>query len=372
MLSVFCAPSRYVQGREATKFLGDEMQKLGLAERTLIIASRSARRHLDSVWSKTFADVGMEFSVHDFGGECSRPEIDAAKKVAKDAGARVIVGAGGGKVLDAARAVASELELPIVNCPTLASSDAPCSALSVVYTADGEFDNYIFYKRNPDLVLVDTSVIAQAPARYLVAGMGDALATWFEADTVIAAGKKNQLGGRTTLSAGALAKLCYETLLNDGLAALRSVESKSVSPALERLVEANTLLSGLGFESGGLAIAHSVHNGLTTAAQTHPFMHGEKVAFGLLVQLVVEGKPQMLIDEVMKFSASVGLPITLADIGMNDPWAITVRTVAERACAPGETAHNEPFEVTPDLILDGISLADALGRSWKSSHPILN
>src|SRR5581483_1031722 len=119
---------------------------------------------------------------------------------------RVIIGAGGGKILDAVRAAADDLNLPIVNCPTVASSDAPCSALSVVYTDGGEFDRYIFYRRNPDLVLVDTAIVAKAPARLLVAGMGDALATWFEADTVFNARKANQVGGRATISAHALAK----------------------------------------------------------------------------------------------------------------------------------------------------------------------
>ena len=52
--------------------------------------------------------------------------------------------------------------------------------------------------------------------------------------------------------------------MNDGVAAARDVEVDALTPALERVVEANTLLSGLGFESGGLCIAHAVHNGLTT------------------------------------------------------------------------------------------------------------
>ncbi len=268
-------------------------------------------------------------------------------------------------MLDTARAVASELELPIVNCPTVASSDAPCSALSVVYTEDGQFDHYKFYKRNPDLVLVDTSVVAKAPARLLVAGMGDALATWFEAKTVIAAKKKNQLGGAPTLSAEALAKLCYETLLNDGVAALQAVRAHAVTPALERLIEANTYLSGLGFESGGLAIAHSVHNGLTTVAQTHNYYHGEKVAFGLLVQLVAEGVETSVIEEVLDFSCSVGLPVTLQELDIKELSDSSLQKVAQRASAPGETAHNEPFEVTPQIIADAIKAADSLGQYWK-------
>lgn len=363
MLQLFCAPARYVQGRDATAVLGGEMQHLGLVGPALVIAGATARARLEPIWSHTFATAGIAYSVRTFGGECSRREIDAGVSDARGLGCSVIVGVGGGKCLDAARAVAAELDLAVVNCPTLASSDAPCSALSVVYTDDGEFDRYLFYKRNPDLVLVDTSIVAAAPARYLVAGMGDALATWYEARTVIAAHRPNQLGGGTTMAAGALARLCRDTLFADGGAAKAAVQAGSVTPALERIVEANTLLSGLGFESGGLAIAHSVHNGLTVADGTHAFLHGEKVAFGLLVQLIVEGCADTEIDDVVSFSRSVGLPVTLADVGLHDPPTEVIEAIAERTVADGETAHNEPFPVTPAMILDGIRAADARGRS---------
>src|SRR5919205_1191320 len=124
---------------------------------------------------------------------------------ALELGARTIVGAGGGKVLDTARAAAADLKLPVVNCPTVASSDAPCSALSVIYTDEGVFQEYRFYRKNPDLVLVDTQVIAQGPVRLLVAGMGDALATWFEARTCVAGHVKNMRGRGSTRSALGLA-----------------------------------------------------------------------------------------------------------------------------------------------------------------------
>jgi glycerol dehydrogenase len=234
----------------------------------------------------------------------------------------------------------------------------------VIYTEEGVFQEYRFYRKNPDLVLVDTAVIAQTPPRLLVAGMGDALATWFEARTCVAGSVKNMRGGGSTRSAAALAELCYRTLIEDGAAALRAVETKVVTPALERLVEANTLLSGLGFESSGLAAAHAVHNGLTAAAGTHRYLHGEKVAFGLLVQLVLEGAPRVTVEQVLTFSSEVGLPITLAQIGLAELPADILIQVARRATAPGETIHNEPFEVTAEMVADAVLAADALGRQW--------
>jgi glycerol dehydrogenase len=195
--------------------------------------------------------------------------------------------------------------------------------------------------------------------------MGDALATWFEAKTCVAGSVRNMRGGGSTVSALALAELCYRTLLADGAVALQSVSSQVVTPALERLVEANTLLSGLGFESSGLAAAHAVHNGLTAVPETHDYFHGEKVAFGLLVQLVLEGAPRATLDEVLSFSSEVGLPITLADIGLPGVSRNRVGPIAERATLPGETIHNEPFEVTAPMVADALLAADSLGRAWR-------
>lgn len=360
MLKVFCSPSRYVQGPLATDELGEQMSTIGLDGPAYIVASGRAVRSLSARWQRTLERAGISYQIGEFGGECCDPEID--KHVDRAERARVIVGVGGGKTLDTARAVAGRLGVPVVNCPTLASSDAPCSALSVVYTTEGVFDRLIFYPTNPDLVLVDTSLVARAPARFLVAGMGDALATWYEARTVMEAGKANQVHGGTTLAAGALAQLCCRTLYADGQAALAAVAANAVTPALERIVEANTLLSGLGFESGGLAIAHSVHNGLTTAQATHSFLHGEKVSFGLVVQLVVEGRPVAELDQVIRFCRAVGLPTTLAELHLRADDEPTLQTIAERTVAPGENAHNEPFDVTAEMIFDGIRAADGYAR----------
>jgi glycerol dehydrogenase len=366
MLSVFCSPTRYTQGRNATESLGQEMAKLGLDASALILAGNSAITLLADVWKRSLSEAKIPYSIHRFGGECSILEIERVKQSVVQNGAKVVVGAGGGKVLDTARAVASDLNLPVINCPTVASSDAPCSALSVVYTEDGLFQEYRIYRRNPDLVLVDTQVIAQAPARLLIAGMGDALATWFEAKTCVDGHVRNMRGGASSQTALAIAELCYRTLLNDGADALAAVRAKSVTPALERLIEANTLLSGLGFESSGLAAAHAVHNGLTSAPGTHPFFHGEKVAFGVFVQLVLEGKSRSVFNEVHEFATSVGLPTKLADIGLAGVSCEILDRIATRTTAPGETIHNEPFEIRPEMVANAIRVADELGRTRRS------
>lgn len=364
MLKIFCAPSRYTQGPDATRLLGQELSTLGLVGPALIVAGRSARRLLEARWVETFAESGLRYEVLEFAGECTADEIRRGNAVARAMGAKLIIGAGGGKVLDAARAMAADLELPVVNCPTIASSDAPCSAVSVIYTNQGLVEEYRIYRRNPELVLVDTTVIAQSPVRPLVAGMGDALATWFEARVCAEAGVRNMRGGASTRTALALAELCYKTLLADGRAAMEAVARGEPNPALERLVEANTLLSGLGFESSGLAAAHAIHNGLTEAAGTHDRMHGEKVAFGVITQLMLEAQPESVVAEVLGFSHSVGLPITFAEIGLPNPEPDLLDMMARRATIPGETIHHEPFPVTPHKVVAAMRAANDAGAAF--------
>lgn len=157
----------------------------------------------------------------------------------------------------------------------------------------------------------------------------------------------------------------YDTILENGRPAKLAVERGVATEAVERVVEANTLLSGIGFESGGLAAAHSFHDGVTALGETHRFYHGEKVAFGVIVQLVLENRPAALVDEILRFCIDVGLPVTLADIGVTDATEEKVRRVAEVTAGPEETIHSEPFPVTPDIVYSAIVAADALGADAK-------
>ncbi|MGA1056808.1 MAG: glycerol dehydrogenase [Phycisphaerales bacterium] len=364
MHAVFCAPLRYTQGPDATQRLGAEIVGLGLSGPALVVTSPSPRKRLEPVWKATLGDAAIPFQVHGFAGECTDAEIARIVHAARECRAALVIGAGGGKVLDAARAAAGELEVPFISCPTIASTDAPCSAVSAIYDEEGHFLRAHLLPRNPDLVLVDSRVIMQSPPRTLVAGMGDALSTMFEARACVRAGKPHFRGGSATRAAVAMAELCYRTLLEDGVAALADAKAGRLTPALEHIIEANTLLSGLGFESAGLAAAHGVHNGLTAAPGAHEFMHGEKVAFGTLALLMLEESPGAMIDEVLGFCVSVGLPVTLAEIGCGDLSKEMLAKIAARATAPGEVTHNEPFPVTAAMVERAIVAADERGRAF--------
>ena len=166
-LAVFSAPGRYVQGPNATRQLGQELKYLGFSGPILIVASASAKKLLADVWHETLTSVDLKYGIHAFSGECTAEEISSIETAARLHGVELIVACGGGKVLDAGRAAAATLGLALCSAATLASSDAPCSALSVVYHENGEVSEYRIHRRNPDLVLVDSDVIAKAPARLL-------------------------------------------------------------------------------------------------------------------------------------------------------------------------------------------------------------
>ncbi len=359
MLTTAIFPGRYVQGAHALTVIGEECERLG--DRPLVLEDPYVRDALDADIEAGFGKPS-ETVFETFGGECSQREIDRIIDRAKAEDCDTVVGVGGGKTLDTAKAVAFELDIPVVIVPTIASTDAPCSALSVIYTDDGAFERYLVLPRNPEVVIVDTALVAKAPVRFLVAGMGDALATWFEADSCRIRRAANMTGRPGTMTAYALARLCYDTLLEYGPLAMSAVETQSVTPALDHVVEANTLLSGLGFESGGLAACHAIHNGLTSLSATHEFWHGEKVAIGVLAALFLTDKPKTMIDEVYGFCEAVGLPTTLDDIGLANVSDADLELVARTACAPGETIHNEPADVQPETVLWALKAADREGR----------
>ena len=186
----------------------------------------------------------------------------------------------------------------------------------------------------------------------------------FEARACSRSGATTMAGGKCTQAALALAELCYNTLLEEGEKAMLAAEQHVVTPALERVVEANTYLSGVGFESGGLAAAHAIHNGMTAIPDAHHYYHGEKVAFGTLTQLVLENAPVDEIETVAALCHSVGLPITLAQLDIKGDIPTKMRLVAEAACAEGETIHNMPGGVDSDQVYAALLVADQYGQRF--------
>lgn len=357
MRKKICSPGSYVQGPGLISTLADYVEELDKKKAYLIVDAFIDQAYHSEIIS-SFEEKQIPYTLQVFGGECSMEEIDKHRKELGQCD--IVFGIGGGKTLDTSKAVSHYEKIPVVIVPTAASSDAPCSRLSVVYKPTGEFSHYLPLPKNPDVVVMDSEVITKAPARLFAAGIGDALATYFEALACEKSGAITMSGGIRTRSAMALAKLCNDTLLSKGYEAVCAVREGICNDAVEDVIEANTYLSGIGFESGGLSGAHAIHNGMTVLEETHKLLHGEKVAYGVIVQLVLENRPDEEIKEIAGFCKKVGLPTTLKDLGLEHVTDDRLLEAAKETCLPTDTMVNMPFPVKPEDIVAAMRKADSL------------
>ncbi len=353
----------YVQRRGEIGRVGQHLAALGKTAAVIVdpFIDKTYGPQIDG----SIAASGVTAQKIVFGGECWEGEVNRILAALGDSRPATVAGIGGGKTLDTAKMVAQAVGARMVSFATVASTDAPTSGLAMRYFEDGRTDRPIFLPRNPDVVIVDPEVVVKAPVRFLIAGIGDALSTWYEARSNRDSRSKNYVaGGHGMPIAGmAIARACHEVLMRDAMAAVAAARAGLVTPAVENIIEANTLLSGLGFENCGCSAAHGIHNGLSILPGCHSKLHGEKVAFGTLCVLVLEDRPQSELDEVFAFCEALDLPTTLAAMGLADATPADLRRAAEAALNPGEATHATYAELTPDTILAAILAVDAMGRA---------
>jgi glycerol dehydrogenase len=362
MVTATLFPGRYIQGSGAIQSLGREISRLGKC--AFLLCSPTVYRELLPAIKESL-EKETRIIPEKFGGECCDEEISRIIRIARKTKCDVVVGLGGGKTLDAAKAVAQHLKTPVVIVPTIASTDAPTSALSMIHEPTGEIKRPLWLERSPNVVLLDSEIIARAPARFLVAGMGDAISKWFETDSCRRKQVTTPTGYKGSLIAYTLGELCYQTLIKNGPKAKRDCQAHKVTRALEQVIQANTLLSGISFESGGLAAAHSFDSGFSLLKETHQNLHGEIVGFGTLISLFLTNKDQDIVDEVYSFCGEVGLPTTLADIGLHNTSENDLNKVAERVCAKESIIYHESVPISVHLVIEAIKAADKEGKRRK-------
>lgn len=365
MDKVFIAPRRYVQGAGVLGRSGDLISKIG--KRVMVLWDGPVRSIVGDRLLSSLSQSGLAVEDVLFAGDSTKKEANRVADLLKSSGCDVIMGVGGGKTLDTAKAAAALAGTKMISVPTVASNDSPTSSYTVWYDEQGNCLGFESWFVNPDLVLVDTAVIACAPVKSFVAGMGDALATWLEAEATNMVRGPNLAGGTATMAALAIARLCYDVLLEHGVNAKRAVEKKIVTPAVEKVVEANVLLSGLGFESCGCATAHMVANCLPSYPECHGLMHGHEVGFGLITQLCLDDDmPVERVNTIVDFEIAVGLPVTFEDLGLKGVSRERLQKIGEICAGPGSLCENHPFKVTADSIVNAMIAADALGTARKA------
>lgn len=358
------APDKYVQGR---KVLLDIERYVGhLGEKFSIIMDPIFTENYQPVIKESLCCKNKDVEFYEFVGEITKNQLAKFTQIISHKETDVVVAIGGGKLIDVGKNVAHHLQKKLVICPTIASTDAPTSAMSIIYTDDNEFDEIKLYYRNPDLVLVDSDLISKAPIRFLIAGMGDALSTYFEGE----ANRKfkhnnyvlNEIGKfESTISGRSIAYSCYQTILDKGLEALDSIQNNITDEAVEDVIESNILMSGIGFENVGCSVAHAIGNGMTALPSGESMLHGERVAFGVICQLLNDNVEKSVLDTVLNFMNSISLPLTLDDLGMSEQ---DIPTIA-RAALKEASILVSPRILNVENVSDLIRKAHAMGASYK-------
>ena len=352
MFRIFYTPMKYVQGPGALGKAGELLSGRHASCFAVLdpAIEGDLRMRLNSAFDKGSFPEAPAFAAAPVKGECCDEEVDRLAAIGKAANADVVIAAGGGKTVDIGKCVAARLKADSVIAPTIAASDAPTSSIAVMYTSEHTYKGVARLPDNPYMILVDTEIIAKAPPRFLAAGMGDALATKIEAERCMQAGGKNLHGFTGTDSALQLAIRAYDVILAQGVCAMRDVEAKTVTPALEAVVEANILMSGVGWENCGLTFPHAFHGALTPHAKFDKSMHGERVALGILLQLHYDG----LVGEYERlrdFFRKVGLPLSFRDVSGGEPVTDDeLRAIGVFMTRPASYAHNTPGDVSPDRL----------------------
>lgn len=363
----FGCPMRYIQGPGEIINLARIASEYG--KNPYILIDGFVLTKLGAKLDKVFSDAGMKYFVSKFGGESSQEEVDKAIAEISQNGCDMIIGIGGGKTIDTTKLIANDCSIPRIIMPSSASTDAPTAGLAGLYRPDGVQIKAIKTKRNSELVLLDTEIIVDAPARLFAAGIGDALATWFEARANYASCTPNYIGDgyRPTKAAMAIARECAAILFEDGKNALEAVKNHLVTEEVENVVEANTLLSGLGFENTGCAAAHGIHAGLSEMDadhQDHGF-HGEKVAFSIICMMVLENTPFEEMDKTIKFMMDVDLPVTLEQLNIQ-PTDENLDKIVDHTVNHNNLIHHEPLIINEKIVKDAILAANAIGHKYLS------
>lgn len=353
---VFGAPRRYVQGPGLIETIGTEIASFGSS--AIFLADRRITDLAADTVEKSCTDAGISLTRLLFRGEITYAEVDRLADELGGETPEIVVAAGGGKAIDTGKMLSRKIGAKFVSVPTVASNDAPTSHIAVMYDENHRLVGVEKNKANPELVLVDTAIIANAPLRLLSAGVGDALVKCFEVEQCIRAGGKNVFGATPPMAAMALADACYDTVRKHTTAAYRDLEAGEPSDDLEKLVEACILMSGLAFESGGLSVSHGMTRGLSAVDGVADALHGHQVAYGLLVQLVLEERGKDFMADMRGFYREAKLPLTLADLGLKGDVEAGIRAIAEPSA---EAAHMQKFDrpVTVDGIVRAMQAIEA-------------
>jgi glycerol dehydrogenase-like iron-containing ADH family enzyme len=343
------APAQVLRGHGIIAKLGEYLLPWG--NNALVIAGQTARGLIAPYLEH--ASFANQIAVHYTTAiaDCTESDLSMLREAVATHQATMIIGAGGGKALDAAKLISEQTNLPVITIPTTAATCAAWTGLSNVYSETGAFSYDVTLSRCPNLMLVDYELIASAPKRTLVAGIGDAIAKWYEASASSGSSDRTMV-----IAAVQEARILRDILLQKSEEALHNPGSDVWREVVDATVCLAGVIGGIGGAQCRTVAAHAVHNGLTHLPQMHSSLHGEKVAYGILVQLRLEEFQGNQLaatarHQLLKFYDEIGLPKNLADLGLADITLRELETVAAIACLSESDIHRLPFTVAPSQLV---------------------
>mgnify|MGYP005766766495 FL=1 len=289
-----------------------------------------------------------------YGGEASVENIAMLEPQVKEAD--MLFAVGGGKAIDTVKVLAHMTHRPFFTFPTIASTCASCTSLGILYHPDGSLREYSFSKIPPNHIFIDPQIIADAPVKYLWAGMGDTMAKHFECTT----SSRGDVPSHSDAMGIALSSMCAEPILRWGQKAMEDCKAHQVTYELTEIILSIIVSTGLvsnfvqvDYTTG---LAHAIYNGFTILPSTeeHHHLHGEVVSYGILAMLTIDKKYEER-DKVLAFNRSIGLPTRLSDIHAKPE---DLPAVAEKALQ-GIDVRKWPYAVTVEMIVDGIQELEA-------------
>ena len=346
--TLMVAPAQVVRGSGILSECGPLIARLG--QRPLLVGGDRTLRAAMPFLTEMLSD--LKVAQVSYQTDCCETALAKLRQAVSDHGADVIIGVGGGKALDAAKLLGHQVKQPVVTIPTSAATCAAWTALSNVYSEQGAFRYDVGLPVCPNVLLLDYELVATAPKRTLIAGIGDAIAKWYEAS--VSSGHSSQ-----TLIIGAVqqARVLRDILFQKSVAALENPGGADWREVVDASVLMAGVIGGMGGAQCRTVAAHAVHNGLTQIPASHNMLHGEKVAYGILVQLRLEemesGNALAVAarQQLLRFYTQIGLPMTLGDLGLGEVTLVELRQAAEFACQPKSDIHHLPFEVSPQQVM---------------------
>jgi len=361
MIDIFLGPKQYIQKEGLLGESGNHLKPFG--RRPMVLGDELVFSIIRPTLEDRLKSAGLSPFFVLFGKECSMAEISRLVEIVRKENLDFIVGTGGGKSIDTSRMVAEQLKFPLITIPTSAATCSAASAAAVVY--EKGIRQATVNGKGADLVLVDSTILSQAPIRLLASGMGDALAKWYEGKPCYDRMKEPDSATQSALSLSTQTK---EAILAVGLEAKKDVEAKRNSYAVEKVVEANVLLTGVIGGLGGskfrVAVSHALLYGLTVLPQVHQNLHGEMVSFGIIVQLCLE-KNEKELKTLLPFFSRLGLPMTLKSLGLTNVEDPLFWEGLKRTCVKGSSVHNMPFLVDEQKLYRGMLEADERARAFR-------